>query len=425
MPHRQVSPLRRAIASIISAPRIRELSLSLGVVRRRRKVDVVSLVASLTLGFGMGGRRTIALLRRAYERSTGQTLAPSGFYGRLTSRLALLLKALVEEAMAKVEMNAPALRQSLGRFKQVLVADGSLLRLHNGLARDFPSVWRHYMKASAKLHVILNVSGRSAQSVRLTRGSRQDVRILKIGEWVRGKLLILDLGYSKGLLFRTIQQQGGFFLLRKKASMNPKITMGPPHFVGHHLSEVGSQMKGRVIELQGTIPWRFDRKPHRSVRHELSVRIVGSWHPEESAYRFYITNASPELIAAEHVAAVYAARWEIELFFRELKQQYRIEDLRTRKRPVVECLIYAALLTSLVSRSLRQALFSLKRPAAIERWAIVFTTFALELLNLLVLRPASGTERKLSRVLRREGIDPNKKRLPLVLRAQKGVLSAA
>ena len=281
------------------------------------------------------------------------------------------------------------------------------------------------MKASAKLHVILNVAGRSAQSVRLTQGSRQDIRILKIGKWVRNKLLILDLAYTKGLLFRTIQQHGGFFLLRKKANINPRITAGPQHLVGRYLSEVQSQLTGRTLELQGAISWRFDRGPQRKIRHELSVRIVASWHAEESAYRFYLTNAPSEMLAAEHVAAVYAARWEVELFFRELKLQYRIEDLRTRKRPVVECLIYAALLTSLVSRSLRQALFSLKRPPAIERWAIVFSTFALEILTLVTLRFATEAEKRLSRVLRREAIDPNRKRLPLLLRAQKGVLSAA
>ena len=172
MPKTKASALRREIASVICRRRILQLARKFQVVRRCRKVDVVALVAALTLGFGASRQRTLASLRRAYERSTGQTLAPSGFYGRLTSGLALLLKALVDEAMAKLQLGAPKLGHSLGRFQQVLVADGSLLRLHDGLARHFPSVWTNYMKASAKLHVVLNVSIRSAQSVQLTRGSR-------------------------------------------------------------------------------------------------------------------------------------------------------------------------------------------------------------------------------------------------------------
>src|SRR5262245_20831700 len=129
MPQRKGSSLRRQIASIIPPRRIAKLAQQLRLVKRRRKVDVVSLVMTLVLGFGTGGRRTIAVLRRAYECSTGKTLAASAFHARLTSSLALLLRTLVEQAMASIEKSAPALQNSLSRFKQVLVADGSLLRL--------------------------------------------------------------------------------------------------------------------------------------------------------------------------------------------------------------------------------------------------------------------------------------------------------
>jgi len=99
VPRSKAISLRREIASIISPRRIRDLARTLQVVKRRRKIDVVALVAALTLGFGASRQRTLALLRRAYERSTGQTLAASAFYARLSSRLALLLKTLVEEAI--------------------------------------------------------------------------------------------------------------------------------------------------------------------------------------------------------------------------------------------------------------------------------------------------------------------------------------
>lgn len=422
MPKAKVSSLRHEIASVICPERIIELARTLQVVKRQRKMDVVALVAAVTLGFSATRKRTLALLRRAYERSTGQTVAASAFYGRLNARFALLLKTLVEEAMSAMQASAPALQCSLGRFKQVLVADGSVLRLHDGLARYFPSAWTNHTKAAAKLHVVINVAGRSAQSVQLTRGSRQDVRILKVGKWIRGKLLIFDLAYQKGLLFKRIQEHGGFFLIRKKAQLNPTITDGPKHFIGRRLLEIEQELTGGVVDLRATITWHFDRGPTKHVQHELTVRVIGCWNAEEGAYRFYITNAMPELLAAEHVAAVYAARWEIELFFRELKSQYRIDQLPTRKRHVAECLIYAALLTSLVSRRLRQAIFSFSRPAAVERWAIVFSTFALELLSLMRGRTIHSLrdERWLLKTLRREGVDPNKNRPSLLLRAQAG-----
>jgi putative transposase len=71
-------------------------------VRRRRKVDVVALVYSLVLGFATGDRRTLAGLRRAYERVTGTCLAPSTFYDRFTPQLASVMKRLLAEVMERI-----------------------------------------------------------------------------------------------------------------------------------------------------------------------------------------------------------------------------------------------------------------------------------------------------------------------------------
>ena len=52
----------------------------------------------LVLGFAIGRRRTLAALRRSYERGTGQTIEESSFYNRLSPALAKLLKALLSRA---------------------------------------------------------------------------------------------------------------------------------------------------------------------------------------------------------------------------------------------------------------------------------------------------------------------------------------
>jgi hypothetical protein len=121
------------------------------------------------------------------------------------------------------------------------------------------------------------------------------------------------------------------------------------------------------------------------------------------------------------VGPIYAARWEVELFFRELKLTHRLEQLPTRKRFVAESLIYAALLSLLLSRRLCQRLLPQKRPFAPERWARLFATFALDILALfLARRPSTTLERRLARVLRREAPDPNARRPNLLHRVQLG-----
>ena len=65
------SQIRGSLTTLISPRRVRALARELGVVRRRRKVDVVALVYSVVLGFASGNRRTLAGLRRSLRRYRG------------------------------------------------------------------------------------------------------------------------------------------------------------------------------------------------------------------------------------------------------------------------------------------------------------------------------------------------------------------
>lgn len=417
MPRKSHSPIREAVGSVLCSRRINRLARELGVVKRQRKVRVVAFVAAVVLGFATGAERTLAGMRRAYQHTTGQTLAPSGFYARFTRELVQLLKLLVEDAMAQLQERVPRLKQSLARFEQLLVADGSLVQLHRSLARQFPSVFPNKVGAAAKLHVVLNVTGRSARSVQIVSGSRHDSTILKVGPWVAGKLLLLDLAYRKGLLYKRIADHGGYFLIRKKDNDDPVIANAC--FRGQRLSSVTKRFAQQTIDLAVLVPWHFDRGPDKR-RHLLQVRLVGQWHPTEARHHFYLTNAPREMLAAAHVGPVYAARWEVELFFRELKLTHRLEQLPTRKRFVAEALIYAALLSLLLSRRLQQQLLPPQQPFAPERWARLFAIFALDILALFLARQPASADHRLARVLRKEAVDPNHGRNNLLQRVQLG-----
>lgn len=417
MPKKIRNPIRDAVGSVLARSRVNALARELGVVKRQRKVRIVAFVAAVALGFSTGAQRTLAGMRRAYENATGQVLAPSGFYARFTCEMVQLFEQLVQDAMMQLQQQVPRLKNALARFEQVLAADGSLIQLHRSLAAHYPSVFPNKVGAAAKLHVVLNVTGRSARSVQIVSGSRHDSTILEVGPWVAGKLLLLDLAYRKGLLYKRINDFGGYFLLRKKDNDDPIIV--DSRWCGHRLSAMQHEFVGQAIDLLALVPWSFDRGPDRR-RRLLPVRLVGQWHPLEARHHFYLTNAPCDMIAAAHVGPIYAARWEVELFFRELKLTYRLEQLPTRKRFVAEVLIQAALLSLFLSRKLRQHLIPPHAPFAPERWARLFATFALDILEVFLIRRSSGAARRLARILRKEAPDPNRKRPNLLQRAQLG-----
>jgi putative transposase len=422
MPRPQGCSFRRALTSLISPQRIRQLAQEVGAVKRRRKIDVVALVFSLALGFSGGNRRNLAGLRRAYERATRVMLVPSSFYKRLTEALARLMACLVKEVLDRVAKRFRRLAR-FHRLRHVLVADGMLIRLHEGLAQHFRPVWTNYMKAAAKLHMVMTVLGRGAHSFQLTHGSRQDVRVLRVGEWLRGRLLIFDLAYYKFALFQQITEHGGYFLSRLKKRSRLCILRG--EYAGKTITEVASRLTDTLVDFDVDIP--AEGKYWRS--RVLPGRVVGQWNDDAKRYHFYLTNMPRQRLESRDVAALYAARWEIELLFRELKVHHRLEQLPTRKRHVAECLIYAALLGVLLSRELRYRLVGADRRqrCPFDRWAVLFAQLALDVLDLLCGPPAArpAIEERLALLLFHEAPDPNRNRPPLAIRAQLGVLRNA
>jgi len=77
---RQSIEIRRELTSLIPTPQLNFLAQLSGLVRRRRKVDAMALCWTVVLGFGAGCERSLAGMRRVYEKSIGTTLMPSAFY---------------------------------------------------------------------------------------------------------------------------------------------------------------------------------------------------------------------------------------------------------------------------------------------------------------------------------------------------------
>ena len=161
------------------------------------------------------------------------------------------------------------------------------------------------------------------------------------------------------------------------------------------------------------------------------MRLIGVWCPTIKKHRLYITSTTPSELSADVAPAVYAMRWEIELMFRELKMQLRMEDMPSGNKAVTECLLYASLLALALGRQLHRALqdrwartSSAARTRPMERFTAVMHALMPLLLDLLLAPPQhrNALERRLRLTLDREAPDPNRKRILLTQRAQLGIL---
>ncbi len=72
-----------------------ELARETGAVQRERRVRIYEVIGVPVLGFAIGSKRTLAALRRRYERATGKTIEEGSFYKRFSPGLVMLLKKLL------------------------------------------------------------------------------------------------------------------------------------------------------------------------------------------------------------------------------------------------------------------------------------------------------------------------------------------
>ena len=425
--------IRETLTSLLPKAQLQRMARESGAMRRRRKVDPSAMFWCVVLGFGTGAERTLAGLRRSYERATGKSLVPSSFYDRFTPGLARMFRAVLAQLMNKLASSDVRYGGVLEGFRDVLAADATVIKLHRLLARRFPGTRTNSSPAAAKLHLVMSVRGTGAHKVKVTGERAKDHRAMQMGPWVAGRLLLFDLGYFRYQLFDCIDRNSGYFISRLTANANPRIVAVHRRWrgdaidlEGKRLKEVTSRLQQDVldVEVEVTFQRRVYAGTRRTVRRRL--RLVAVRLPESTEYRFYLTNIDPDSLDAQSIAQTYAARWQIELIFKELKSHYRLDDLPTSKAHIVEVLLLGAVITLLVSRRLLHAVRERLQRTAYkmpeQRWAALFAGAASAILDIVVLpaRVSKVLARRLELMLLHEAPDPNRSRRLLIERVESG-----
>ena len=423
----QSTRVRQTLKSLFSDQRLNALARTTGFVIRQRKVKPVAFFWTLVLGFGIGSVRKVSGLRRAYQRSTGITLVPSSFYDRFNTRLVAFLKGTVEHALGEFRIAFCEIGDRFDCFQDVMITDSTVIKLHDALANLFPGCRTNTAPASVKLHAVMSVKGRGKSTVKLSGGRVHDRRKLVVVPWVKGKLLLFDLGYYDFALFRNIVRSGGHFLTRLKENANPKIVgvfegsaIDEKRLLGQSLQAVLCGLRRDFLEVEVRAKTR--RYKGRQSSTVERFRLVAVRDSEERKYHCYLTSIPAEVLSAKEVASTYRARWEIELVFKELKSGYRLDDVDSRKKEVVQSLIYAAVLTFLASRrrlrSIACRLGELRDRITPRRWWTVFTEYAQELQRLMIRPPREAPPlTDLIKTIEHELIDPHTKRQTLLAAA--------
>ena len=373
----------RRLTTLFPSEFLEEHAEELGVVERDGKLQIPVLVWAFVFGFAAGESRTLAGFRRSYNSTADETISPGGFYQRLTPSLAEYLHDLVERGLDEVAV-PNAVDTDIDRFRDVMIADGTVLRLHEFLSDEFQAC--HEEQAGAKLHLLRNATEQTIERLDVTNEKTHDSMLFNTGSWLNGRLVLLDLAYFKYRRFALIDENDGYFVSRLKQNANPVITEELREWRGRAIPLEGSQIHDVVDDLHREyidveVEAEFKRGPYEGTRSldTKRFRVVGVRNKDADDYHLYITNLPREEFFPTDIAELYRCRWEVELLFRELKTQYELDEFDTSKPHVVKILLYAAMLSLLVSRDLLDLVTEHADDEVVfppERWAATFRSHA-------------------------------------------------
>ncbi|WP_257300621.1 IS4 family transposase [Haloarchaeobius sp. FL176] len=354
---------------------LEEYAEELGVVERKGKLQVPVLVWALVFGFAAGESRKLAGFRRCYNATVDETISPGGFYHRLTPTLAEYLRDLVEVAVTD------AVDVDIDRFRNVMITDGTVLRLHEFLADEFQA--RHEEQAEAKLH---NATDQTIERIDVTDEKTHDSTLFKTGSWLQGRLVLFDLAYFKYRRFTLIDENDGYFVSRLKQNANLVTTEELREWHGRAIPLEGKQIQNVVdalsrkyIDVEVEAEFKCGQYEGTRSLDTERFRVVGVFVADADDYHLYITNLPREEFLPADLATLYRCRWEVETLFHELKTQYELDEFDTRNPVAVEILLYAALLSLLVSRDLLNLVTEYADVEIVfppERWATTFRSHA-------------------------------------------------
>jgi hypothetical protein len=189
----------------------------------------------------------------------------------------------------------------------------------------FPWARFRQHKGAIKLHTLLDLRGNIPEVVYISDGKLADIKALDWLGLVAGAYYVLDRGYLDfGRLFE-FQQAGAFFVTRAKANLQYARRYS------HPVDKTTGLRCDQTIVLTG---------PKTATRYPLPLRRIRYTDPETGKRLVFLTNdfTLPPLT----IAHLYQTRWQVELFFKWIKQHLRIKAFYGTSANAVKTQVWVA-----------------------------------------------------------------------------------
>jgi hypothetical protein len=189
----------------------------------------------------------------------------------------------------------------------------------------FPWALFRTTKSAVKMHTLLDLRGNIPSFIHISDGKMGDVNVLDILVLEPGAFYIMDRGYLDFARLYLMHQALAFFVTRAKSNTRFRRIYSAP--VDRSTGIICDQ----TIALTGTIS-RKDYPVH--------LRRIRFKDPETGKTLIFLTNNFT--VTATTICALYKARWQVELFFKWIKQHLRIKKFYGNSENAVKSQIWIA-----------------------------------------------------------------------------------
>jgi len=219
------------------------------------------------------------------------------------------------------------------RFKNPLLSiDSSVVSL---CLEMFPWAKWSRQKGAVKLHVTLDHAGYLPEALVVTTGRYSELTIAQRRRYEKGTILVMDRGFISFRWFNQLDQQSVFFVTRLKDQTGYQLVEQRPVVPGKGV------VSDHLIQMTGKKSGRYYRKLLRLVTIET----------DDGKQLQFLTNQMN--LAAATIAEIYKDRWQIEVFFKLIKQNLRIKSFVGTSPNAVWTQIWCAMIAMLLIKFLQ------------------------------------------------------------------------
>ncbi len=246
------------------------------------------------------------------------------------------------------------------RFKNELYSlDASTIDVCLSL---FPWATFRKTKGGIKLHVGMNHKGHLPEFVTITDGKQHEVNEGRKVDFPKGSIVAIDRGYTDYAWFKQLSDKGIYFVVRLKSNATTRVVDRRQYPAGKGIT------CDQTIEFTGV---------QTAKRCPIPLRRIGYKDLESGKKYVFLTNNFN--LCARTIADIYKDRWQIELFFKWIKQNLKIKTFFGTSKNAVLTQIWIAMCVYLILSFLKfqsktnyslQQIIRLLHMNLFEKWSL-------------------------------------------------------